>query len=131
MSYIEFAYMIDFLNANLPEQKVKDILTRKKTKINKDMCTDLTKEGDVYYCKIMDNSACLGYPVRPFRCRGYLRDEKLHMCRPQGSVEIDNKSWRKIWRLDDSVTPIPKEKRAKKGGRENDLDFWIKEILGY
>jgi hypothetical protein len=128
MSCVEFAYMIDFLNASFPEQKVKEILTRERRrpkKMHVDLSEELGLSGEPYYCKILDDDGCLGYPARPFRCRGYLRDEKRGLCRPQGSVEIDNKSWRRIWRLDDSVA-IPK--RAE---RENDLDFWIKEILEY
>ncbi len=143
MSYVEFAYMIDFLGANLAEREIKEILNsevRRPKESYHDLSSLLGLGGDSSYCKILDSdTGCLAYPARPFRCREYQRDDGMGMCRPQTSWERDMKSQRRIWRLDDSVTPIPEPKRAIKemglieltGVRENNLGFWIKEILGY
>ncbi|MCX6814306.1 MAG: hypothetical protein NTY20_01480 [Candidatus Aenigmarchaeota archaeon] len=136
MSYVEFAYLSDFLHTKLPEEKVKEVL--KQPKILRE---NIIVEGEkiyqlisldgknTYSCKILDDSGCIAYLARPFRCRTHIRDERTHirdykrgLCRPQGSEEIDHKSWRRVWRLDDS---IQKPGKAKK---ENYIDFWAREI---
>ena len=121
MSYVEFAYLADYLMQNFPEEKAREILTRDKTPF-------IAQNGKLrHFCSIHEGADCLGYPARPFRCRSYIMDEKRD-CRPLGELEMDHKSWRRIWRLDSSIVPpgiLEKENCIK----ENYINFWVREVL--
>lgn len=145
MSYIEFAYLIDFLNSNHPEEYVKEILTKElmvSPTIGIDLKLDDSDFEQNYYCRILVDGRCLAYEARPFRCRIYMRDDKMGLCRPLRHIELvnekdTNKSKRSIWNLNDSLD-IPDEFKTKKRpitqgfvklAREETLDFWIREFL--
>lgn len=120
MMYVEFAYLIDFLNKKLPEKQVKEMLAKEPVP------QELSMTGGKY-CLILGENGCMAYPARPYRCRIYIRDEEGGLCRPLKTSEVDYSPygpWMKLAALN-LGSGIPDELTEV----EKDIGFWTNTFL--
>ena len=117
MMYVEFAYLIDFLNNKLPEKEVKEMLAKEPVP------QELSMTGEKY-CLILGENGCMAYPARPYRCRIYIRDEEMGLCRPLKAHEVAHGPRRILTKLN-LGSGIPDELTKV----EKSLGFWTNMFL--
>ena len=131
-TYIEFAYMIDFLaHNNVPESKIRDMLSKQRERQE-----FFALDGSIHRrCQFFSENGdgCLVYSARPYVCRSYRRyanDGKYGLCKPIEIAEaVDEiKFVRQLARLNRSV--VPKGHKGEWELIEKDIEFWAEQVLG-